>query len=160
MYKLQKFIYGLKQASTSWNIKFDQSVKSFGFIQCPDEPCVYKRRSENMVVFLVLYVDDILLIRHSENMQDSKKEFVPFRVGKSLSSNQRPKTNTEIERMRGIPYASAVESLMYASSRSQFMDLSKHQGLETSKLTNLSKHLDLSNVLMSLVCTREATDMW
>ena len=32
----------------------------------------------------------------------------------SLSSNQRPKTQTEIEKMRGIPYASAVGSLMYA----------------------------------------------
>ena len=31
--KLQKSIYGLKQASRSWNIKFDQSVKLFGFIQ-------------------------------------------------------------------------------------------------------------------------------
>ena len=40
--KLQKSIYGLKQASRSWNIKFDQSVKSFGFIQCPDE-LVYTR---------------------------------------------------------------------------------------------------------------------
>ena len=62
--KLQKFIYGLKQASRSWNSKFDQSVKSFGFIQCPNEPCVYKRSSGNVVIFLILYVDDILLIRN------------------------------------------------------------------------------------------------
>ena len=47
-------------------------------------------------------------------MQDFKKGFIPFRVRKSLSSNQRPKTNAEIERMRGIPYASVVGSLMYA----------------------------------------------
>ena len=47
-------------------------------------------------------------------MQDSKKGFVPFRVEKSLSSSQCPKTSAEIERMRGIPYASAVGSLMYA----------------------------------------------
>ena len=47
-------------------------------------------------------------------MQDSKKGFVAFIVGKSLSCNQCPKTNAEIERMRGIPYASAVGSLMYA----------------------------------------------
>ena len=60
--KLQKFIYRFKQASRSWNIKFDQSVKSFGFVQSPDEPCVYKRCSDNVVVFLILYVDDILLI--------------------------------------------------------------------------------------------------
>ena len=47
-------------------------------------------------------------------MQNSKKGFVPFRVRKSISSSQRPNTNAEIERMRGIPYASVVESLMYA----------------------------------------------
>ena len=47
-------------------------------------------------------------------MQDSKKGLVLFRLGKSLSSNQRPRTEAEIERMRGIPYASAVGSLMYA----------------------------------------------
>ena len=56
------------------------------------------------------YIDEIIT---RYNMQDSKKGFVPFRVGKSLSSNQRPKTNAEIERMRGILYASVVESLMY-----------------------------------------------
>ena len=64
MCKLQKFIYGLKQASRSWNIKFDQSVKSFGFVQSPDEPCVYKKCSGKMVVFLVLYINDILLIEN------------------------------------------------------------------------------------------------
>ena len=47
-------------------------------------------------------------------MQDSKKGFIPFRVGSSLSANQRPKTPAEIERMRGISYASTVGSLMYA----------------------------------------------
>ena len=47
-------------------------------------------------------------------MQDSKKEFVHFRVGNSISSNHRPKTQAEIERMRGILYTSPVGSLMYA----------------------------------------------
>ena len=41
--KLKMSIYGLKQASRSWNIKFDQAIKSFGFEQNLDEPCVYKR---------------------------------------------------------------------------------------------------------------------
>ena len=47
-------------------------------------------------------------------MVDSKKGFVPFRVGISLSGNQRPKTPAKIERMRGIPYAYTMGSLMYA----------------------------------------------
>ena len=54
------------------------------------------------------YINEILA-RFS--MQDSKKGFVPFRVESSLSVNQRPKTPAEIERMREILYASAVEVL-------------------------------------------------
>jgi hypothetical protein len=60
--KLQKSIYGLKQASQSWNLHFDEVVKGFGFIKNIEEPCVYKKVSGSVVVFLVLYVDDILLI--------------------------------------------------------------------------------------------------
>ena len=56
------------------------------------------------------YIDQILA---RFNMVDSKKGFVPFRVRISLSGNQRPKTPAEIERMRGISYASAVGSLIY-----------------------------------------------
>ncbi|KAL4023398.1 hypothetical protein IC575_017151 [Cucumis melo] len=60
--KLQKSIYGLKQASRSWNIRFDIAIKSYDFEQNVDEPCVYKRIINSTVAFLVLYVDDILLI--------------------------------------------------------------------------------------------------
>ena len=66
--KLQKSIYGLKQAFRSSNIRFDQAVKSFGFTQNPDERCVYKRLEGKVIAFLVLYVDDILLIRNDVRM--------------------------------------------------------------------------------------------
>ena len=62
MCKLQRSIYGLKQASRSWNLRFDEAVKEFGFMKNEDEPCVYKKVSGSAIVFLVLYVDDILLI--------------------------------------------------------------------------------------------------
>ena len=60
--KLQISIYGLKQVSRSWNLRFDEATKVFGFIKNEDEPCVYKKVSGSAIVFLVLYVDDILLI--------------------------------------------------------------------------------------------------
>jgi Reverse transcriptase (RNA-dependent DNA polymerase) len=60
--KFQKFIYGLKQESRSWNKRFDDEVKRFGFIQSKEESCVYKMVSGSYVLFLILYVDDILLI--------------------------------------------------------------------------------------------------
>ncbi|WP_208093791.1 hypothetical protein, partial [Escherichia coli] len=46
--------------------------------------------------------------------QDSKKGFLPFRHGISLSKKECPKTPKEIDEMKAVPYASAVRSLMYA----------------------------------------------
>ncbi|GKB89071.1 retrotransposon protein, putative, ty1-copia subclass [Tanacetum coccineum] len=60
--KLQKAIYGLKQASRNWNLCFHEKVTQFGFSRSEDESCIYVKVSESVVVFLVLYVDDILLI--------------------------------------------------------------------------------------------------
>ncbi|KAK8974997.1 hypothetical protein V6N11_014409 [Hibiscus sabdariffa] len=60
--KLQRSIYGLKQASRSWNLHFNDAIKEFGFIRNEDEPCVYKKFSGSIVSFLILYVDDIIII--------------------------------------------------------------------------------------------------
>ena len=49
--KLRKSIYGLKQASRSWNLCFDEVVKGFGFIKNEDEPCVYKKASGSALCF-------------------------------------------------------------------------------------------------------------
>ena len=70
---LKKSIYGLKQASRAWNIKFDRAIKSFGFDQNIDKPCVYKKRKRNAIAFLVLYVDDILIIGNDVGMLSSIK---------------------------------------------------------------------------------------
>ena len=71
--KLQRSIYGLKQASRTWNIRFDQAITLYGFEKSPDEPCVYKRIQGTKVVFLVLYVDDILLIENDIEVLSSVK---------------------------------------------------------------------------------------
>jgi Reverse transcriptase (RNA-dependent DNA polymerase) len=60
--KLKISIYGLKQALRSRNKRFDKEIKEFGFIKCDEEPCVYKRFSGSIIIFLILYVDNILLI--------------------------------------------------------------------------------------------------
>ena len=71
--KLKRSIYGLKQASRSWNTRFDQTIKSYGFDQYPNESCVYKKCDGSLVVFLVLYVDDILLIGNDVGVLSSVK---------------------------------------------------------------------------------------
>ena len=71
--KLQRSIYGLKQASRTWNIRFDQAITLYGFEKSPNEPYVYKRIQGTKVVFLVLYIDDILLIRNDIKVLSSVK---------------------------------------------------------------------------------------
>ena len=62
------------QASRSWNLHFDEVVKAFGFIKNDEEACVYKKESGSSIVFLILYVDDILLIGNDVNFLDTIKE--------------------------------------------------------------------------------------
>jgi hypothetical protein len=47
-------------------------------------------------------------------MQDSKKGFLPISHDITLSKKQYPLEPDEKERMRVIPYASAIGSIMYA----------------------------------------------
>ena len=74
--KLNRFIYGLKQASRSWNIRFDQVIKLYGFEKSPDEPCVYKKIQGIVEVFLVRYVDDIMLIGNSVKVLSDVKGYL------------------------------------------------------------------------------------
>ena len=46
----------------SWNICFDKVIRTYGFVKNGEEPCIYKWVNNSVVIFLVLYVDDILLI--------------------------------------------------------------------------------------------------
>ena len=50
VFQLKRSIYGLKQASRSWNKCFDQAIKLYGFDQNIDEPCVYKRIQNDKVI--------------------------------------------------------------------------------------------------------------
>ncbi|GJV39568.1 retrotransposon protein, putative, ty1-copia subclass [Tanacetum coccineum] len=71
--KLQRSIYGLKQASRSRNKRFDEEIKKFGFAQNLDEPCVYQKASGSNVTFLILYVDDIIIMgNHILSLQSVK----------------------------------------------------------------------------------------
>jgi hypothetical protein len=59
--RLKKSIYGLKQASKQWYLKFYETIRKFGFKQNEEDNCVYAKFKNRKFIFLVLYVDDILL---------------------------------------------------------------------------------------------------
>ncbi|GJW77516.1 retrotransposon protein, putative, ty1-copia subclass [Tanacetum coccineum] len=61
------------QASRSWNKIFDEEIKRFGFAPNLNEPCVYQKASGSNVTFLILYVDDIIIMgNHIPSLQSVK----------------------------------------------------------------------------------------
>ncbi|GJT40629.1 retrotransposon protein, putative, ty1-copia subclass [Tanacetum coccineum] len=74
--KLKRSIYGLKQASRQWNKRFDDEIKKFGFTQNRDEPCVYLKASGSNVTFLILYVNDILIMGNNIPMLQDVKSYL------------------------------------------------------------------------------------
>lgn len=71
--KLQKSIYGLKQASRQWYLKYDEVVTAFGFIENKLDECIYLKINGSKFIFLVLYVDDILFAGSDLNLlRDTK----------------------------------------------------------------------------------------
>ena len=60
-------------------------IKAFGFIQVFGESCIYKKVSGSSIAFLILYVDDILLIGNNIELLENMKEY----LNKSFSMKDR-----------------------------------------------------------------------
>ncbi|RDX78234.1 hypothetical protein CR513_41521, partial [Mucuna pruriens] len=74
--KLKKFIYGLKQASYQWYHKFHQVITLYGFEANVVDDCVYHKFSGSKYIFLVLYIDDILLASSDTSLLHETKRFL------------------------------------------------------------------------------------
>ena len=112
--KLKKSIYGLKQASWSWNLRFDEVIRSSGFLKNAEESCVYKKVSGSMVVFLVLYVDDILIIGNDLGMMQGVKAY--------LCKNFSMKDLGEASYILGIKLYRDREKKLIGLSQSTYVD--------------------------------------
>ena len=74
--KLNKSIYGLKQASRQWYLKFHGIISSFDFDENPMDQCIYHKVSGSKICFFVLYVDDILLAANDRGLLHEVKQFL------------------------------------------------------------------------------------
>ena len=74
--RLKKSIYGLKQASRLWYLKFDSTIRKFGFQENIEDNCVYVKFKNGKYIFLILYMDDILLASSDVNLLLETKKFL------------------------------------------------------------------------------------
>nr|XP_016510818.1 PREDICTED: uncharacterized mitochondrial protein AtMg00810-like [Nicotiana tabacum] len=59
--KLQKFLYGLKQASRQWNLKLTEALVHMGFQQSHYDYSLFVRRVGDDIVIILVYVNDLLI---------------------------------------------------------------------------------------------------
>lgn len=59
VYKLNKCIYGLKQAARMWNSTIDLVLQEIGFSKGNFDQCLYINKTKNM--YILIFVDDLLI---------------------------------------------------------------------------------------------------
>jgi hypothetical protein len=91
---LRKSIYGLKQTSRQLYLKFDETIRSFDFKENEEDNCIYAKFGNGKFIFLILYVDDILLASSDVSLLLETKMF--------LSSNFDMKDLAEASFVLGI----------------------------------------------------------
>ncbi|KAL2248320.1 UNVERIFIED_CONTAM: hypothetical protein Sindi_2684300 [Sesamum indicum] len=130
---LQKSIYDLKQASRSWNIRFDEVIRGYDFIKNDFDTKEWLSTQFSMKdLGEVSYILDIKIIRDRSKrmlgmtqtsyvekvlkrfkMENTRRGFLPIRHVVKLSKKQSPKIDEELKKMFDIPYASAVGNIQY-----------------------------------------------
>jgi Reverse transcriptase (RNA-dependent DNA polymerase) len=72
--KLRKTLYELKQAPQAWNTRINTYLKDNKFIQCPYEHALYVKKEKGKLLFVALYVDDLVFMGDNEKMIKYFKE--------------------------------------------------------------------------------------
>jgi transposase InsO family protein len=85
--RLLKAIYGLKVAPRIWNQCFDKFMVSIGFVRSSHDYCLYSRKTENFVIYVLVHVDDVLIASNSGSLisffkQEFSKQFSVKDLGK------------------------------------------------------------------------------
>ncbi|CAM8947384.1 unnamed protein product [Rhodiola kirilowii] len=74
--KLQRNIYGLKQASRQWFARFSDSLIEFGFVQSLKDYSLFTFSLQNDLLVLLVYVDDVVITGTSSLLIDRVKKFI------------------------------------------------------------------------------------
>jgi hypothetical protein len=92
--KLNKSLYGLKQAGRMWYFKIDETFKELGFKRSDADHSIYVRITGDTKVYIALYVDDLIVVCNDlEVLEDLKKG-----LSKRYDMNEGPGRNQLLPR--------------------------------------------------------------
>jgi len=124
--KINKSMYMLKQSSCQWYFKFKNVISSYCFVKIVVVvDCIYLKVSGGRFIFLVLYVNDILL--SNSDLTLLSKHY--------LSNNFDPKDRGEASYAIGIEVHSDIsEGKLYLSQRAYIKKMHNNMVWKASKL--------------------------
>ncbi|CAM8927036.1 unnamed protein product [Rhodiola kirilowii] len=137
---LNKSIYGLKQSPRQWNRKFDACMTDLGFSKSKYDSCLYlKNMNAKYPAFVLLYVDDMLIISDSRLVINSIKS--------DIKKHFDMKDMGEAQRILGVKITRDRNKRVMYLSQTDYLDkvLDKFQ-LKNAKpsLVPLGGHLELT----------------
>ena len=75
IYKLLKYVYGLKQAGYEWQRNITGELLRLGYSQSPTDPLVFSRHHHKKWIIMCIHVDDFYVVAsHSNLLQDLHNE--------------------------------------------------------------------------------------
>ena len=93
--KLKKSLYGLKQSPRQWYKRFDSFIRGKRYTRSHYDQCVYYNKlSTGEYIYLLLYVDDMLITSRSRSVIDALK--------RDLSSEFEMKDLGEVKKLLGM----------------------------------------------------------
>ncbi|GBP10776.1 Copia protein [Eumeta japonica] len=119
--KLNRSIYGLKQSALCWNNEFNKKILKIGFVRSENDYCLYKRKS----LFLLLYVDDILLCGGDSSEIETVKNY--------LKEQFEIKDLGEVKEFLGIQIVKLENGDLKLAQTNNIINLLKRFGFENSK---------------------------
>jgi hypothetical protein len=73
---LHKTLYGLKQASRGWHDKIAEYLVTIGFLMLDADHSLYVRKSDEGIVVIAIYVDDLIVGGDNEKEVEHVKSFL------------------------------------------------------------------------------------
>lgn len=74
--KLNKALYGLKQSSRVWNANLDEVLREFGLQRSRVDTCLYWMLDGEKMLFVTIYVDDLLIFTNDRRLKKRLKDFL------------------------------------------------------------------------------------
>ena len=72
--RLKKSLYDLKQSPRQWHLRFDTFIIEHGYSRSKYDSCVYHQKlNDGSFVYLLLYVDDMLIVAKDMSEFDKLK---------------------------------------------------------------------------------------